>query len=134
MDSKTTFLNFILHLKHDNVTMHDAFMWNWSKASVCNDALFILLCINKAIVDEILWLIVKERVILVRGIQDFPSCIGFINGTLEQICKLCNNVMHQTWFNDGKKIYSMNILVENQDLFIYIDTRYPGSYHVVNIL
>jgi hypothetical protein len=40
-------------------------MWNWSKASVCDDALFISLCI----VDEILWLIIKEKVILVRGIQ-----------------------------------------------------------------
>lgn len=67
-----------------------------------------------------------------RRIQDFPSCIGFINGTLEQICKLWNNVMHQTWFNGRKKIYSMNIiLVDNWDLFIYIDTKYPGSYHVV---
>lgn len=120
--------NFILHLKHDNVTMHDAFMWNWSKASICDDALFISSCFNKAIIDEILWLTVKERVILVRGIQDFPSCIAFINGTLEQICKLWNNVMYWTWFNGRKKIYLMDniILVDNQDLFIYIDIRYPG--------
>jgi hypothetical protein len=115
--------------------MHDAFMWNRSKVSVCNDALFIS-CINKAIADEILSLTVKERVILVRGIQDFPSCIGFMNGTLEQICELWNNVMHRTWFIGRKKIYSMNniILVDNQDLFIYIDTRprvIPCCKHIV---
>jgi len=50
---KQCILNFILYFKHVNATMHDTFMWNWSKTFVCDDSLFILSCINEAIVDEI---------------------------------------------------------------------------------
>jgi len=40
-------LQFILYMKHDNVVMFDAFMWNWSKSNVWNDA--ISPCINEAL-------------------------------------------------------------------------------------
>jgi hypothetical protein len=53
-------------MKHDNVTMHDAFMWNWSKSTLCDDALFIASCINNALTNEIRWLMLEEK-----------GCIGF---------------------------------------------------------
>jgi hypothetical protein len=40
-------------MKRNNVTMYDAFMWNWLKFTLCDDALFITICINYAFVDEI---------------------------------------------------------------------------------
>jgi hypothetical protein len=57
MPSKLTpeqcLFNFILYMKHDNITMYDAFMWNWSKFALFNDALFIASCINHAFSNEI---------------------------------------------------------------------------------
>lgn len=35
------FLNFILYMKHNNINKYDAFMWNWSKSTFSDDALFI---------------------------------------------------------------------------------------------
>jgi len=46
-------LNFILYMKHDNITKYDAFMWNWSKNVINDDDMFIASCINYTIVDEI---------------------------------------------------------------------------------
>jgi hypothetical protein len=37
------FLCLILFMKHNNVTIYDAFMWNWAKSSLCNDVIFIAL-------------------------------------------------------------------------------------------
>jgi hypothetical protein len=54
-------------MKHDNVTMHDGFMWNWFKSTLCDDALFIASCINDALTNEIQWLTLEERVAL--GLQ-----------------------------------------------------------------
>ncbi len=71
-----TLMNFIL-AKFDELetfvmpissTMHDTFMWNWFKISICYDVLFILSCINEAVVDEIQWLTIKKKVTLVKGI------------------------------------------------------------------
>jgi hypothetical protein len=100
---KQCLLNFLLYFKHDNVTIHDAFMWNWSKISICDDVIFIWSCINEGIANEIQWLIVKERVTFASGIRDLPSCMRFIDGTLVETCNLWNNVTHQTWFNGRKK-------------------------------
>jgi hypothetical protein len=58
------FLNFILYMKHDNVTKYDASMWNWSKSALCDDALFIASCINNALDNEVHWPIVEEKVSL----------------------------------------------------------------------
>jgi len=105
---KQCLLNFILYFKHDNVTMQDTFMWNWFKTSICDAALFILPCINEAIVDDIQWSILEERVTLTRRIRNLLGCIRFIDITLVEIFKLWNNVMHWTWLNVRKKIYSAN--------------------------
>jgi hypothetical protein len=41
-------------MKHDNVSMYDALVWNWSKCdAVCDDAIFIASCNNDAFGDEI---------------------------------------------------------------------------------
>jgi hypothetical protein len=103
--------------------MHDAFMWNWSK-----NALFILLCINVAILDEIPWPMVDERAMLAFGIQDFSSCIKSINKTLIEICKPWNNVIYKTWFNNMQAFSLMdNIMVyDHEDPFIYKNTKYLG--------
>jgi hypothetical protein len=37
-------LNFILYLKHNNETIHNAFMWNWSKCVLCDNSIFIAPC------------------------------------------------------------------------------------------
>ncbi len=46
-------LKFILYMKHDNVVMYDAFMWNQSKCIICNDAIFITSYINEVICDKV---------------------------------------------------------------------------------
>jgi hypothetical protein len=50
---KQRLLNFILYMKHDNVTMYVAFMWNWPKYALCDDVIFIASCMNDALEDEI---------------------------------------------------------------------------------
>jgi hypothetical protein len=50
-------------------------------------ALFIASCINNALGNEIQWPIVEERVSLGTHLWEFPSCIGFIDDTLIEICK-----------------------------------------------
>jgi hypothetical protein len=89
-----------------------------------------------AILDEIPWPMVDERAMLAFGIQDFLSCIKFINKSLVKICKPWNNVMYKTWFNNMKKFDLMdNIMVcDHQGLFIYINTKYLGLYCDVTIL
>jgi hypothetical protein len=57
-------LNFILCMKHDNVTMYDAFMRNWFKFTLCDDAFFIASCIKHALVDEMYYFTLKDKVIL----------------------------------------------------------------------
>jgi hypothetical protein len=78
--------NFILYMKHDNV-MYDASMWNWSKSALFNDALFIASCINHAFSNEIKWPTHEEKVRLGTHLPKLPRCIGFIDGTLIEICK-----------------------------------------------
>jgi hypothetical protein len=67
-----------LHLKHDNSAMMEAFYWNWARSSISDDAIFIASCINNSIPDEIRWPTHAEREKLMRCIQEFPGCIGFI--------------------------------------------------------
>jgi hypothetical protein len=74
-------------MKHDNIIKHDTFMWNYSKSTFCDDALFIASCINNALGNEIQWPTVEEKVSLVTHLQKFLGCIGFIDNTLNKICK-----------------------------------------------
>lgn len=46
-------LNFILYMKHDNVIYLDSMFWNWSRLVVCDDVIFVALCVNEAIANEI---------------------------------------------------------------------------------
>ena len=39
-------LHLIFYLNHDNVTRYDAYNWNWSKLSACDDAIFVYSCLN----------------------------------------------------------------------------------------
>ncbi len=63
-------------MKHDNVTKYDAFMWNWFKSALCDDALFIASCLNNSLVNEIHWPIVEERVSLGTHLQSFSVVLG----------------------------------------------------------
>jgi hypothetical protein len=42
-------------MKHDNISMYEAFVWNWLKNAVCDDVIFITSYIVDAIGDEIQW-------------------------------------------------------------------------------
>jgi hypothetical protein len=68
--------------------MYDAFMWKWSKFALCDDILFIASCIDHALLDEIQWSTLKERVKLRTHLQELTRCIRLIDGTLIEICKL----------------------------------------------
>jgi hypothetical protein len=129
-------LAFILHLKHDNSAMMEAFSWNWSKSSVSDDAIFVASCINHSLEDEIRWPSAAERDRLGAMIPEFPRCIGFIDGTLCKIRRPHNDDLATVWFNGRKKIYAVNntVIIDHDGLFIYVDCGYPGSYHDVNIL
>jgi hypothetical protein len=64
------FLNFILYMKHDNVIMYVAFMWNCSKFALCHDTIFIASCVNYALEDEIQWSTLEERLSLGMHLQE----------------------------------------------------------------
>jgi hypothetical protein len=70
------------------------------------------------------------------NLVEFQGCIEFIDGMLIKICKSWNDGTNKVWFNRQKKIYSMinTMVVDHQGLFIYLDSRYLGSYHDVTIL
>jgi hypothetical protein len=72
------FLCFILFMKIDNISIYDAFMWNWPKSSLCDDVIFITSCINHALADEIRWPSSFERVALGSQWHELPRCLGFI--------------------------------------------------------
>jgi hypothetical protein len=74
-------------MKHDNVSIYDAFVWNWSKNVVCDDAIFIAYCINDAIGNEIQWPITQEQVVFGTNLAKFQGFIGFIDGTFIKIRK-----------------------------------------------
>jgi len=129
-------LHFLLYLKHDNASRYEGFVWNWSKSSSCDDALFVASCINEALQDQLCWPNEHDRRMLGSRIPELPGCIGFIDETLVEICRPHNNPQHGRWFNGRKKIYSLNntVVVDHDGLFIFLDAGYPGSFHDVNIL
>jgi hypothetical protein len=55
LTQKQHLLQFILYMKHDNVIIYNACMWNWSKNAICDDVVFIISCIHEALHDEIKW-------------------------------------------------------------------------------
>jgi hypothetical protein len=111
-------------------------MWKWSKSALYDDALFIISCINHVLLDEIRWSTLEERVRLGMHLQELPKCIGFIDGTLNTICKPWQSEAHRTWFNGWNFFNVMNnmVILDHQALFIYINGGYRGSFHDVSIL
>jgi len=74
-------------MKHDDVIMYVAFMWNWSKFALCHDTIFIASCVNYALEDEIQWSTLEEILSLGTHLQEISWCIMFIDGTLIEIRK-----------------------------------------------
>ncbi|KAL3700924.1 hypothetical protein R1sor_018946 [Riccia sorocarpa] len=111
-------------------------IWNWSRSSVNDDALFVSSCINVAAADELRWPTREERRRLAATLPQFPGCIGFIDGTLCKIRRPFQDPLHRNWYNGRKKIYSVNntVVVDHSGLFIFIDSGYPGKFHDVSIL
>jgi hypothetical protein len=79
--------NFILYMKHNNITMYHTFMWNWSKYALCDNAHFIASCISHTFSYEIQWPTLKERVRLGMHSWKLSRCVAFIDGTLIEIHK-----------------------------------------------
>lgn len=45
--------NFLLNMKHDNIIYMDSMLRNWSRSTICNDAIFVASCVHEAIRDKI---------------------------------------------------------------------------------
>jgi len=132
-------LHLIFYLKHDNVVRYDAYGWNWSKSSACDDAVFVSSCLNEALKDELKWPNEIERRALALTLPEFEGCIGFIDGTLIEIPRPYAETRAQQqrlWYNGRKSMYCFNntVVVDHNGLFIFIDPGYPGSLHDVNCL
>ncbi len=108
------FLNFILYIKHNNVTKYDAFLWNWRKIVINDDGILISSCINSTIVNEIhhcQWNLMAHYwgvSGLGYTLPQFQGCIRFTDGTLIKIHKPCNNPTHWNLFHGQKQMYYMN--------------------------
>ena len=46
-------LSFVVYLKHDNSVTFESALWNWSRTSANDDALFVAGCVKVAAADEI---------------------------------------------------------------------------------
>jgi hypothetical protein len=125
-----------LLLKHDNTCAFDGSHWDWSKSSVCDDAVFVASCINSALSEEIRWPSETERFQLGKRIAQFSGYVGLIDWTLYKIRRSYKDPNNRRWFNGRKKIYSVNntVVVDHDGLFTYVDPDYCGSFHDVNIL
>lgn len=121
-------LNFIMYKKHDNEVTYESLCWNMLHCPLCDDALFIVLCINGSISHEISWHDVNERRPLGTLNPLFPSCIGLIDGTLVEIHHPWNNPVHSKWFNRRKKMHCLNdtVVVSNEKLFLHLDLGFLG--------
>lgn len=129
-------LNFVLYMKHNNVIYLDNMLWNWSRSVVCDNAIFVASCINKALADEVKWPFGAERRVLGAHIPQLKGCISCVHGTLVQIRHSYKNEHHTRWYHGRKIMYCMNntILVDHDGLFIFVDGGYPGSFHDMTIL
>jgi hypothetical protein len=121
-------LNFIVHLKHDNVVAYESFQWNVDRSSLCDDAIFIASCINVAFAHEIYWSNEMERRRLASINPHFPGCFGIIDGVLVKIWKPWNNSNHAILLNGHKKVYCMNytVVVLHKAIFVHLDLTLLG--------
>ena len=81
-------------MRCDNVITYGSYNWNWSANSVCDDAIFVALCVCEAILDEIRWPNSQERERLRRIFGYFLGCIGFIDGTFLESRRPWHNPNH----------------------------------------
>ena len=129
-------LNSLLYLKHDNIAALDSFTWNWAKSSILDDTIYISSCINEVLCHELRLPTAAERVIAGRELEEFPGCIGTIDGTLIRIRRPWSDPNHGRYYNGRKKMYFLNslVVVDHPGLFIYIEPGFPGAYHDINVL
>ena len=96
-------LNFILYLKHNNSTLFDTYLWNYSKSAVSDGTILIASCMNEALCDEIEWPSEEERVELGQRFDEFPGCIGLFDGTLVKVRRPWKDKKHGRFFKGRKK-------------------------------
>jgi hypothetical protein len=110
---------------------------------VCDDAIYVCSCINKALGTEIQWPDADRRRFLAQMEPRFPGAIGVIDETLCKINRpytanmsFADRRKYGRYFNGRKKIYAFNntIVVDHEGFIIYIDPGYVGSAHDVTIL
>lgn len=53
---KQRLINFIMYLKHHNVIVYDSSQWNVACSILCDDVIFIALCIIDTLAHEMAWL------------------------------------------------------------------------------
>jgi len=101
----------------------DAFMWKWSKSSLCNDAIFFVSCINVVNANKICWLTFEKKK------KKIPILNIFLI-VLDSLTKFTNHGTRHTRHG------SMNnrIMVDHWCLLIYISIGYLSSYHDVMVL
>jgi DDE superfamily endonuclease len=128
-------LAFILLMKHNNNFRYESSIWNHSRSSVCDDAIFAASAINVALDSEIKWPSPERRAELARRVPDFPGCIGHIDGTLCRINRP-SGPDHGLYYNGRKHVYYFNNVaaIDHDGLFIYVDARFGGSFHDVRCL
>ena len=136
LDPAQRLLSCILYLKDASSVALDAFEWNWSKSSLCDDALFIASCLNEAICGEIRWPTALERRELASLIPEFQGCIGIIDGTLVKIQRPKDASIQQVYYQGRKKMHCMNntVIVDHHGFIIHLNLGYPGSMHDITIL
>ncbi len=66
-----------MYMKHDNVIMYDAFLWNFNE----DDVIFITYCIKKAnVANKIIWLIIKDKLPLESKSLNFKIVLNLLMG------------------------------------------------------
>jgi hypothetical protein len=118
-------LAFILLMKHNNNFRYESSIWNHSRLSICDDAIFVASAINVALHSEIKWPSPEWRAELARRVPDFPGCIGHIDGTLCRINRP-SGPDHGLYYNGRKHVYCFNnvVVIDHDGLFSYIDAGF----------
>lgn len=65
---------------------------------MCDNAIFVASCVNKAIANEIRWPSIEEIRQLATHIPQLPSYIRFVDGTLVKFRRPYENEHHSQWY------------------------------------
>lgn len=68
------------------------------RAAVCNNALFVLTCVNEAIADEARWPSQEEQRALGQIIPQLLGCVGIMDKTLVKIRTHYENPRNKRWY------------------------------------